>query len=756
MRDIVGTYGTIDYSEVLATARGFKPLCEHIGHWSRRWRKKAFRKAKHKGQRLPAAKTANSPAIFALLRETLREQFQSLDPECTGQMRLKSFRRLLGHIGIEIKGKAWDALLCLVTDGSHGHVVRYTDATDVLTGSVECMTSGRRKIRMALARFRQENGNLDRIFPYGTASSVSEVVTRLGLAIQPISALEDAVDTGRLSVQQLHRLSANDKHDDRVRNFVGKPSRKVVNVDSDDEGGPSDKFSSYAGLDMEQRLKQLQHSKLLRARRKRAVAESLLQQSNTSQQFIYPRFGHYEFFEFTLTNPFATAETVFVDIVDPQKEGALNLVRETTAWYAFRRTQQRLLNRNFPGQVEQDMFGPNRETQIGPNESIQIPFQFCTTRAPEKFGQESAAIVEHKRVISVVFRSTQRQVELARLDVHVLPQGVVIDRTLRFFPQENDVNRTCLRVLKALSDVPGRTNTKQNLAVLCNSPDVVVEQAGSSAYVEPENFPWGPEHSVKKSPPSTSAYQDVFLRYRTKRFPSVQSFYLVLYRDESRSEVFGVFRVVLHCAQRLGISATLGEEVKMELVCRPSRWPRHGRRRNHEYCELHSSHHDEVHFAPAGEFKIDVLAHASTVLLKFRPQRAWSASSETILATMVNRDLGQVLAMWSLQANVRLPHVTQEFSFHVSCRRMLLRFCLHLSVDGMLLKSSFVVSTLDSFLLLTRMNFCPTAAAAHVKFCRAFADGGVGALSSPPKIRQPMARTPCVCLSQYQSAASSS
>ncbi len=677
VRQIVGTYGTIDYVEVVATARGFTPLRDSIARWGKSWRKKTNRKLRLTQQSGTSASDSASPQLHAALRETLQHQFQALDPECTGLLRVKSFRRSLAHLDFTVKGKAWDALLSMVADsraGGQNFVVCYPDATDLLTGRVDAMASGRRKIRMALARFRSDGhaGALGRVFPHGTASSVSEVVTRLGLSVQPVAS----ADQGVLNVRQLARLGSTRPADaPTARRWpeAGGVKHVLAVDDGDDErsAAPLSEAAegSYAGLNLGQQLQQLQKLKLLRARRKRAIAESLLQQSNTAHLFLFPSFGAPAFFEFTVTNVFSSSETVQVDIDDPLKEGALRLVMGAAEWYAHRSSAHRRFGRRFPGRVEEDMFGPNRETQLGPNESVQIPLVFCSMRVPDE-SLPSGSLAD-QRVVSVSFRSTQRQVELARLDVHVVPQGVVINRTVRLFPQEQDVNRTCLRVLKAaaapsaLGAAPALTS---DFAVECSSTDVVVERA-SVPTAEERAMNWHSGPRERAAPPllvSELQHQDICLRYRCKSFPAVHSFLVVLYTDVHKTDVFCIFRVVLHSAHRLGVSAALGEDVKLELVCRPSRWPRHGRHRNHESCQLHSSHANEVAFAPSGEFKMDMLAHASTVLLKYQPRTAPPGSTSDIIVTLVNRDLREILALWNLRATVGVPHITQEVSIHVS------------------------------------------------------------------------------------------
>ena len=629
VRHIVGSYGTLDYVEVVATARGFQPLQTTIGKWRRRWAKKHKRRSMRSGH---PAQDVSSPQMLRFLHESLQHRFRALDPECTGQVRVRVFRRTLAQLDLVLKGKLWDALLCMVADAhwDQAYVVQYADAIDVLTGGVDTMAAGRRKIRLAVARFRRKNGSLSRIFPHATASTVSEVVTRLGLAIQPL-ALSNTED-GPLNARQLQRLS----------NVVHVDNR-VATVDSSDSSDGGEK--AYAGLNLEQQFQHLQRVKLMRAQRKRAVAESLLQQSSTTRHFVYPHFGHVKFFEFTLSNTFSTPETVRVDIDDPLKEGALQLVTNAAEWYAHRRAAHHRFQRQFSGRVEEDMFSASRETQIGPRESIQVPFVFCSLRAMEPTRSR-----HDKRVISVVFRCTQRHVELARLDVHIVPQGVISQRTIRLFPQEGVVNRTSFQLSQLVPvDRLARTEaqaTAANLAempVVTNSADVVVERRHQS---------------------QNSDRQTIILRYRCKPFPAVHSFFLVLYVDQHRTDVFGVFRVVLHSATALGLSATLGETVRTELVCRASRWPRHARRGAPDYCRLYSTRSDEVSFAPAGDFKLDPLSPPSTVLMKYRPQTVGTAD-ETTIVTLVNKDVGQVLAIWRINATIRQPQVSQELSVHV-------------------------------------------------------------------------------------------
>lgn len=664
MRQILGTYGTIDYAEVVATARGFNQLQGAIQSWSRRWRKKALKRLSRDDNLRQVPGGVNAPRMFSLLKEYLAEHFRALDPECTGQLRVKTFRRLMVQIGLDVAGKAWDAFMSLIAGAASGqqYLVHCADAVDVLTASVNIMVSGRRKVRLALSRFRHHEGSLDRIFPHGTAISVSEVAARLGLSVQTVSPLEEGAIRGGLNERQLQKIGSRPRSGESRLADKYRPQH-VVSVpgsDSDNSGDEGRRLDSYAGLNLDAQFQQLQQMKLLRARRKRAVAESLLQKSNTIQQFIYPVLGETCFFEFTLTNAFSSPETVFIDIDDPLKQGNLQLVTNAEEWYAHRRLHDRRFRRRYDGRVEDDMFGSNRETQLGPHESIQIPFKYCWIQDPDTVLNKSSSMAA-KRVVTVCFRSIQHQAELARLEVNVIPQGAVLNRTIRLYPQENDLTRTCLRIAKVLRNGCFADNTNSDsqpldFSVVCSSPDVVVEDRSSTRRVASDTV-----HQAT----SLSPHQDIFVRFRCRRFPAVKSFFIVVYADKHQSQLFGVFRIFLHSSYRLGITATLGADVKMELVCRPSRWPRHGRHRSYEYCRLHSSHHDEVSFAPKGEFKMDVLSPASTVLLKYRPQAISPQGSENILATLVNRDLGQVLALWNLSATVAAPSVTEEYTINV-------------------------------------------------------------------------------------------
>jgi hypothetical protein len=623
VKQLVGTYGTIDYVDVVATARAFKALQRSVRSWRRRMTG-------------VTAKAFSSPISTQSLREQLNDRFREHDPEGTGLIGLQAFRRLASNLGLKLRGKEFDAMVALVATTAP-QLVHSNDAADVLAGGIEHMVSARRKVNLALQQFRKQD-SMGRLFPAGATSALlSHVLTRLGLSMQPRA----------FSDRQLDRAA-------RGRDDVAATHVRAVPSDSDEDdhqlhgsqGGGDDAGVSYTGLEVDSRLQELRQAKLLRARRKRLVAEAILGQNNSTNIFLYPVVGTPEFFEFNLTNPWSSAETVVVEVDDPLKEGALRLVTSAEEWYAHRHTQHRLFNRRFAGSVEDDMFASNQATQLGPHETVPIPFVFQSMRC-EANGREGSGKKQDERVIDVFFRCPERHLNVAVLRLHIVPCGAVVQKTIRLFSQAERTNRVALHFLSS-SQTDSTGAIRPLLRAACSSPDIVVEPAA--------------QHSDGDLQQTQGC---VRLRYRCRPFPAVNSFFLVVYADAFDTAVFGVFRVMVYSVAQEGISAALGGDARVELVYRPRSWrPRRGGG-SLVQCRLFSSRPQDVGFAPSGNFKLDMLQSTSTVLVKFRPTAVEPGACEHAVVTLVNQELGEVLFMWLLSAAVGPAQVTQVFTVDV-------------------------------------------------------------------------------------------
>jgi hypothetical protein len=137
-----------------------------------------------------------------------------------------------------------------------------------------------------------------------------------------------------------------------------------------------------------------------------------------------------------------------------------------------------------------------------------------------------------KRTIDVRIISGSHGHVVSVLKVQVCPKPFVVNRTLRFFEQENSImKRRICRTGVSQSLYPGES--------VAESKFVHCVDAGSS-----ENkvvVEWGPSSSSGAAGDSL----DILLRYRCMGYPSTGSFYILIYDDPYQSKLDEVWHVVV-------------------------------------------------------------------------------------------------------------------------------------------------------------------------------------------------------------------
>lgn len=172
---------------------------------------------------------------------------------------------------------------------------------------------------------------------------------------------------------------------------------------------------------------------------------SKLNEYITTEYAIYPNFGIVEFFEFVLTNPYNTAQTVTIIMDDPD----IQVVTDAREWRHLK-----ILHQIYTS-VEDNMFHreeSNGLTEAGlikypqifmrPKETINIPFKFQTFRANSRivnsdpkmgagYQQQSTARTSYDiRKVIVYFRAEDKNpISILRLVVDQQPH--VVNQTFR-------------------------------------------------------------------------------------------------------------------------------------------------------------------------------------------------------------------------------------------------------------------------------------------------------------------------------------
>lgn len=303
---------------------------------------------------------------------------------------------------------------------------------------------------------------------------------------------------------------------------------------------------------------------------------------------VKKRFGKTLFFEQPLTNPFGHEERFLISLEDSE----LRLVTGFDEWLMLRQTCRPCIGELGLEPVEADMFDKdgygNIQVALLPHETLHIPFSFTTlvpyeisqkkvgsqsrrknnrsshsngsdrragdgrrndgdghlyghnNQGEEKNGDEEDDDEEEARTVEVRLVSCTHGHVVAVVRIQVCPRPFLVHRTLRFFEPENNVMRRRIQ-LRGGAGV-GSTFTSDSTApakfIHCvemdndsnrgsaNDRRDVLEENGSGVQSRVV-VEWGPSGGTH----SNSGGLDILVRYRCGAFPSLGSFYLLVYDD---------------------------------------------------------------------------------------------------------------------------------------------------------------------------------------------------------------------------------
>ena len=333
-----------------------------------------------------------------------------------------------------------------------------------------------------------------------------------------------------------------------------------------------------------------------RQSQKRVLLQKVLSHSLATSVYIYPRFGVTQFFEHPLTNPYGHEERFILSVEDHE----LRLVTGFDEWLHLRQHCKVCVGDLGSEPVEAEMFDKdgygNIQVALLPHETLHLPFTFMTLRpythdskkitrkqgrsgstsgrqgrdgragggksSDERSG-EGKQREEDSRQQDIdkqdeVLRTAEVRVVscthghvVAVIRVNVCPRPSVVHRTIRFFEPENGLMRRRIQLKSNKSAAYPGDRTAMSRFVHCVEMEVegdgegagsrggIAETGQVTKSAQPHSkvvVEWGPSGAAGSSTVSL----DILLRYRCGSFPSLGSFYLLIYEDPYQCKLYEV------------------------------------------------------------------------------------------------------------------------------------------------------------------------------------------------------------------------
>ncbi|XP_072022580.1 nephrocystin-4-like [Amphiura filiformis] len=312
-----------------------------------------------------------------------------------------------------------------------------------------------------------------------------------------------------------------------------------------------------------QRTRDLKTIEIYRERTKKDGILNMLQSVITTEHTVHPSFGHAEFFEFVLKNPYNIQHTISIQWEDPD----LSIITEPREWRHFKQ----LFETYTP--VEENMFNVEDQTQVTgmriflrPKESVNVPFKYQCFKADQSVQSQGPHIANkpnfkiqvpqqdkdvdlalQSRNVKVQFK-TQDSKPIAILSLNIEPQPHVIDQTFRFHHPEQSFLKKSVRLppFHSLPGTPAGGSALGELFVRCSDDNIICE--------------------TKKVPPGEP--QDVYLKVPCGASPSVKKFFVLIYTNQFLSVPVQTWQFYIHALQRVDINCVEGQTSKFSLILR--------------------------------------------------------------------------------------------------------------------------------------------------------------------------------------------
>eukprot|EP01038_Epipyxis_sp_PR26KG_P004534 gene4534-6404_t len=524
-----------------------------------------------------------------------------------------------------------------------------------------------------------------------------EVLSKLGMYLLEKGRILDQAmhpdhDIKRIQKHQINRLKGSTGGD--YLNNAPRLARKMLMESGGDAAG-----------EFKEHLESMTLINWYRQSQKQQLLQKVLSHSLAFSIWIYPRFGSTLFFEYPITNPFGHEERFIIEINDPE----LKLVTSYDEWFHLRKTCRPCVGELGDCPVEAEMFDQdgngNIQVALLAHETIYLPFTYMTLipHIPEsrllltdinhkkltkskkqteskndyydtkdnKYDEydskqndmnspQSLPDEEPKRIIPVKIVSGSHGHIISILKVHLCPRSFVLHRTFRFVETENNVAKRRIQIAghQDMRLFPGEftaaakyihcvesngidNNNSNNNNNGPNGSRVVVEWGASS-----ENF-------------EGLGALDILIRYRCGAFPSIGSFYLLIYNDPYQASLHEIWQVVIQTAIRVDVNGAVGSVVASDLAVRGDRFPRRVR-----------VHHgqtpfDRISFKPNGVFQL-VPGSYNRVTVTLSPL---FIGHRRMLVNMVDMESKELITSWLLVLNASAPSIARSYDIQVESTR---------------------------------------------------------------------------------------
>ena len=367
---------------------------------------------------------------------------------------------------------------------------------------------------------------------------------------------------------------------------------------------------------------------------KKTIVRDLLAQSLTTKYTLTPRFGHTVFFEYSLKNPFGQEERFTIDF----KDSEVRVVTSSEEWMYLRRRVPPAVGSVGEWPIEHDMIDGDETNgfmiTLQPHETVSIPFTMLSLER----GSEGEV---GERVTNVSFVSSTYGHTTSVLELHIKPKAMIVDRSFRFFQVEGEILKRTVQLLgdsKSLDyhdyESEGVGSQKYVHCVEMNSNRVVVDWRGGVG--------------------ASGGVQEVLIKYRCGKFPTLGEFYILIYEDHFQGVVHECWHVVVQSRLRLDVHAPVGQSTPSDLVIQGDKFARR--------VQVYSSSPVETAFDPSRPFQLVPGAfNRATVRFKMR-----KAGTHKVHVHMVDLDTKELVCAWLVTVNSDLPVITKVYDVQIT------------------------------------------------------------------------------------------
>nr|XP_006819889.1 PREDICTED: nephrocystin-4-like [Saccoglossus kowalevskii] len=396
-----------------------------------------------------------------------------------------------------------------------------------------------------------------------------------------------------------------------------------------------------------QRARDLKTIEVYRERSKKEGIRSMLQSAITTEHTIHPSFGHAEFFEFILKNPYNVQHTVYIQCDDPD----LQVVTDTREWRHYKQlteTYTPVEENMFSGEAQNDL--PGIQVFLRPKESINIPLKYQSFKADHSVHPQgpynphrpliNMQMPEQNKVdLSLQSRNTKVYFKtgddrpIAILSLNIEPQPQIVDQTFRFHHPEQSFLKKSVRLppFQSLPGAPVGGAGLHGLFVRCSDPNVICES--------------------KRVAPGEP--QDVFIKVACGASPAIKKFFIIIYGDQFLSRPVQTWQFYIHALQRVDVTCVEGQTSRFSLILRGTQSSR--------LTQCFSSHPIEMQISPVEPFML--LANSvHEIHVGVRPT---SVGSKFMYINVVDTEYHQLVRSWLICVTCRQPVISKAFELQL-------------------------------------------------------------------------------------------